>query len=305
MGKPVAAMIRTNDAAGALGGRTQEAARAGRHRADALLDQRPTRFDGVEVIGVRWQEAHGRPRRFDCVADPTRFVGGQVIEHDDIASSEARHQASLHPGEKPWRVHRRPAGRQGQPPVDPHGPDHRQVLAPVHGARFNQLGAAREPRVRPPHGEIRARFVEKHPPSGIYDGGPGVEGRAFVLDPCTIELRRPRPFFLKTYPRRCSARSTLDRWTRAVGDARWLYARVSSPVVWSGRASTNCCSSARSTGEVHPPPLASGSTTPVVRWRRTHRGQVATPSSNRAATTAYASVPASYACTARARSAVG
>jgi hypothetical protein len=52
MGKPMATMIRAHDATGALRGRAQEATRARGHGADALLDQRPGGFDGVEVIGV-------------------------------------------------------------------------------------------------------------------------------------------------------------------------------------------------------------------------------------------------------------
>ena len=71
---------------------------------------------------------------------------------------------------------------------------------------------------------------------GIYRCGPGLERAPLVLDPRTIELRRPGSFFLNTYPRRWSARRMLERWTRAAGAARWLYARVNSSVVRSGRS---------------------------------------------------------------------
>src|SRR5690606_34919220 len=133
----------------------------------------------------------------------------------------------------------------------------------------------------------------------------GLKGAALVLDPRAIEFRWARSFFLKTYPNRCSARRMLERWTRAAGAACRLYARVSSSVVRSGCSSITRCNNVPSTGEVHPPPFASGSRTPVVRCRRTQRSSVATPTSKRAATTAYDSVPASYARTASVRSAVG
>ena len=55
----------------------------------------------------------------------------------------------------------------------------------------------------------------------------------------------------------------------------------------------------------HPPPRGAGSTVPRSRARCTQRTNVLRWMENRAATSAYVSVPVSYARTARSRSAVG
>jgi hypothetical protein len=52
--------------------------------------------------------------------------------------------------------------------------------------------------VGPPHGEIRARFVEKDQSSEVYLGDPLAEPLAFGVDAGPVLLRRPAPFFLKT-----------------------------------------------------------------------------------------------------------
>jgi hypothetical protein len=79
MGKPMATMIRAHDATGALRGRAQEATRARSHGADALLDQRPAGFDGVEVIGVWRQEKHRGAGGLDRCADGPGLMGAQVV----------------------------------------------------------------------------------------------------------------------------------------------------------------------------------------------------------------------------------
>jgi len=97
----------------------------------------------------------------------------------------------------------------------------------------------------------------------------------------------------------------LDRWTRASGAARRLYARVNSSVVWSGRSRTSRWSKPMSTGEYQPPPFGAGMTVPVSRARRTHTQSVLTAIPKRAATALYVSVLSSYARTARSRNSIG
>lgn len=96
----------------------------------------------------------------------------------------------------------------------------------------------------------------------------------------------------------------LERWTRAVGVARRLHARVNVGRA-VGTLAEQRLEQPAVDGDVHPPALANGSTAPVARCRRTQRCNVATPTSKRAATAAYASSPASYARTARVPNAVG
>ena len=81
--------------------------------------------------------------------------------------------------------------------------------------------------------------------------------------------------------------------------------RVSSSVVASRVSWTIVSSSARSTGDVRPPLLASGATVPVSRWRRIQRKSVQGFNENRSATVVCESSPDSYARTARSRSSIG
>ena len=208
------------------------------------------------------------------------------------------------PGDEPRCRHGAPRRGERHPAVQAHGPDQAQVVAPVARARLDQFLPARQPRVRPAHRHIRARFVEKDQALGLYRLGPDAERRALGLDARPILLGRPRSFFLQTYPVRRSARQMLERCTRPYGATR-LYARVSSSHVWSGLASINGLSTAQATGDTQPPPLASGSTVPVSRCRCTQRINVAGPISKRAAMTGYGSVRDSYARTARTRSSRG
>ena len=138
-----------------------------------------------------------------------------------------------HPGDEPRCRHGAPRRGERHPAVQAHGPDQAQVVAPVARARLDQFLPARQPRVRPAHRHIRARFVEKDQALGLYRLGPDAERRALGLDARPILLGRPRSFFLQTYPVRRSARQMLERCTRPYGATR-LYARVSSRT--SGRA---------------------------------------------------------------------
>ena len=92
----------------------------------------------------------------------------------------------------PRRGERHPAVR--------HGPDQAQVVAPVARARLDQFLPARQPRVRPAHRHIRARFVEKDQALGLYRLGPDAERRALGLDARPILLGRPRSFFFANIP---------------------------------------------------------------------------------------------------------
>jgi hypothetical protein len=159
--------------------------------------------------------------------------------------------------------------------------------------------------MRASHRQIRARFIQKDEPARIYRRDPRLERDALGVDARTIVLGRPGSFFLNTYPSRCNARKMLERCTRAVEAARPLYARVNSSVVRSGRSWITARSSGTSTGEVHPPLLAKGSSVPVARCRRTQRWSVGSLTEKRSATATYVSVPDSYARTARSRNSVG
>ena len=238
-------------------------------------------------------------------ADASRLVRSQIVEDDDVSATEAQHESTLHPLGKPRRRHRAPRGAHRQPPIDAHRADQRQVVAPVPRPRLDQLTTPKHPRVRAPHRQIGARFVEKDHAADIDAAKPVAEGAPLPLDYRTVLLGRPRAFFLKTYPVRCNARNTLDRWTCASGAARSLYTRVNSWVVRSGRSLIRACSNEMSTGEYQPPPRGAGSTVPRSRAPWTQRTNVLMWTEKRAATSAYVSALPSYTLTARSRSAVG
>ena len=264
--------------------------------------QRRTR---IEVMRVRGQIPKRRPRGFDEGAHASRLVGRQVVEQHDVAGTQPRHQTALHPVDEAGAIHGAPRGAQRQPPIDADGADQRQVVAPIHGARFHQDGAAWQPRVRPSHGQMGAGFIEEDQPRGVYASDPSLERAPLGLDRGTILFRRSRSFFLNTYPERCNARRMLERCTRAAGATARLYARVSSSVVRSGCSCTSAWSRGISTGDRHPPPLSVGATVPRSRDRCTQRSNVFRPIENRVATSAYVSVLVSYARTARSRRGVG
>jgi hypothetical protein len=198
MGAPVFTMSWAHDASRSLRRGTQGSTGAWRDGANALLDQGPRGFDGVEVVRVRRQEANGGARLLDEGSHASCLVRGQIVEHDDVSAAETRHESALHPLDKPRRRHRAPGSAQGQPPIDAHRADQRQVIAPVPRPRLDQLCAPKHPRVGASHRQIGARFVEKHQAAHIDTADPVSERAPLGLDYRAILLRRPRAFFLKT-----------------------------------------------------------------------------------------------------------
>ena len=305
MREPIPTMPGLHDPPRTLRGAAESDAGPRRDSPNALLHQRPRGLNRIEIVRVRRQEPQGGAGLLDQCADLPRFVGGQIVHDDHVPTAQVRYELPTHPRDEPLGGHRVPRGRERQPPIHADRADERQIVAPVPGPWFNQLGPAGQPGVRPSHREIRAGFIEKHQPPRVYPLRPAAERLAVGLDAGLILFHRARAFFLNTYPVRCNARNTLDRCTRAAGTASRLYARVNSSVVRAGRVCTKRCKSGRSIGEGHPPPLSNGAISPVSRARWTHRTRVARLTPNVAATSLYRSAPPSYARTARSRRAVG
>src|SRR6266705_1909202 len=258
MREPVVTMSRSDNAPRALRGLPQCDAGARRDGANTFLDQGPRGFNRIEVLRVGRQEPQRRPDALDQIADGARLMRGQIVHHDYIAAAQVPHQVATDPRHEPRLVQGAPRRRQRHPAVNANRADHREVRAPIHRPRFHQHGPAGQPRVRASHREIRAGFIEKHQAARVYPPDPALECTAFGLDRGPIQFRWARSFFLNTYPLRCKARNTLDRWTRASGAARRLYARVNSSVVRSGRSWTSEWSNGTSTGEYQPPPFGAG-----------------------------------------------
>ena len=242
-----------------------------------------------------------RPARFDPRSDRRLFVRLEVVHQDDVARLQMRHQLTTHPGEERHLVHRPPAGPERDPAVAPDRADQCQVVPPVHRARFHVFGPAWHPRMRSPHREVRARFIDKDQPLRINPPHPSQERGPFHPDVRAVDLTRPRPGFLSTYPSRCIARRKLGGVVRCRRATRRLYVAHNSALVASGGAATTWRSTPRSIGQRQPPPFGRGATDPRRRHWATHRSSVRWPNPNRAATSRYVPATASYAATARSR----
>ena len=302
---PALTMSRPNDPPRLLGRAPQRPAGAWRDGPDALLDQAPRGLDRIQIRRIGGQKAHRCTALFDEPAGSPIFVRSEIVEDHDVPGPQFRGESPRDPGDEAGRIGGLLAGLQRQPPIRPDRADHRQVIPPIHRPRVDHHGLPRDPRVRPAHRQIRARFIHKDEPRRIYLRGPLAERLALGLDLWAVLFRGPRTFFLNTYPVRRSARNTLDRWTRCARGTRRLYTRVKSSVVASGVSRTTACSTVSTTGEDHPPRLPRAATVPVARRRWTQRSSVQRFTENRSATVAYDAPPGSYARTARSRSSMG
>lgn len=131
----------------------------------------------------------------DRFADPFVLVRRQVVHHHDISTSELRGEPSTDPIQKSDSRGGVPKGAEGDPGVSPDRADQRQVVSPVSRAWFDQLLAAPDPRVRSPHRQICARFIDEDQAGRVYLGDPVEEGRSLVLDIGSVGFRGPRTFF--------------------------------------------------------------------------------------------------------------
>ena len=262
MGEPVVAVARTDDASSTLrGARASAAAGAWRHGPDALLDQRPARLDRIEVVGVRRQRSAAWRRPAQSASRTARALCAARLSSTTMSPRRRRgtRRRRTH-ATKPRRVHGAPAVASVSQPSIAHRADHRQVVAPVHRPRFDQLGPARQPRVRAAHREIRARFIEKHEAARIYRRRPRPERGAFGLD--ARHDRVPPAAFVFFEDISESAAGPARCWTDGpappgaalpVVRARQFVGRPVGLLLDQRAAAT-----ATSTGEVQPPALANG-----------------------------------------------
>ena len=305
MDKPLATVMGVDDMPRALRDLTQGGARAGRMGPDVAFDESPCGFDGTEVMRVRRQIAQRGAPCLDQASDVGGFVRFEVVEEHDVVRPQAGRQSAADPLDEEPRVDRPPLGVQRDPARPADRADQRQVLPPVHRAWFDVFLAPQDPRVGAPHREVRPRLVEHHQTGRINRPHPSQERGAFRVDVGPVDFARAPAFFLSTYPARRTARTILERLTRPPRGTRRLYARRISSAVASARAAMTAVSVTPWTGECHPPRFGNGVTSPVARVRCTHRRRLLTLIENCSAMATYEPSPASYASTARVRSADG
>jgi len=173
---------------------------------NVLLRQAPASFDGVEVRGIRREKLDTGAACLDEGRDARVLMSLGIVHDHDIARPQLGCEPTTHPGCEAFAVCGLEHCAERDPPRDAYCTDHRQVRTPVHGAPFELLGAARNPRVRAPHRKVGAGFIEKYETLGGDTLQPSSEARALGLDVWSRLLEGTKAFFLNTYPARRSAR---------------------------------------------------------------------------------------------------
>lgn len=249
------------------------------------------------------QVAHGGTPLFDEGPDLRGLMRGEIVQQHNVATAQPRRESAPDPLDEAGFGHGTPLRAQRHPAASTHRADHRQVVTPVHRARFHIFFSALDPRVRAAHRDIGTCLIEKHQPIGIDAAHPVQKRGPFLGDVRPVDFTWARAFFLSTNPSRRRARWQLDRVVRCARGTRRLYSRHSSVTVASGWSRTTARKTTTSIGHGQPPPFGCGIIDRVSRHRATHRSRVRWSTPNIAANCAYDPSPRSYAVTARSRNA--
>ena len=168
--------------------------------AQRRLDLAPHLLDGVEIRGIGGQEADVRPGGADELRDARGAVRQEVVEGDDVAGAQRRHERRLRVHEEHSRV-RRPVHRHaGGRPVGPERGDHGlRRPVPVGRVVHRPLPPGRPP-VEPRHVRLRGGFVDEDEPVD----GRGAHARlpclAFGADVFAALLLRAERLFFNVIP---------------------------------------------------------------------------------------------------------
>ena len=205
MSEPAPAVLWTYEVPSALRGTSQ---RDGGARSDGpkpLLDQRPARFDRVEVVRVRGKKSQRGAGSFDEVPHRAGLMGAEIVKEDNVAAPEPRDQPAADPHREPVGVHGVPVGRHRDPAVDAHRAHHRADWCPSSwaAARSVPCPAAATHASGPSRG---SRPIRPRTPNGGRLPCWPRPGRPRVrLGRSSDRVRPAASVFLKTYPSRCRA----------------------------------------------------------------------------------------------------
>lgn len=135
---------------------------SGPRRPQERFQLRKRQFDRIEVGAVGRQEPELRTDRLDRRAHTGVLVGGEVIQHHDIADRQRRREDLLDVREERRRVDRPVEDRRRPKPAEAQRGDH-GVRLPVTARRvIPEPGAHRAAAVPPEQVSRHATFVEKH-----------------------------------------------------------------------------------------------------------------------------------------------
>ena len=118
-------------------------------------------FDRIEVGTIWRQESEVRARRFNRGANLGLLVDREIVQHDDIARAEQRHQHLFNVGAERRRIHRPIEDRGGGEPVEAQAHDDGVRLPVAAGRVVLQTGPARAASIPTQQIRCHATFIEK------------------------------------------------------------------------------------------------------------------------------------------------
>ena len=163
--------------------------RAWAERAEEGLQFGEGLFDRIEVGAVGRQKSQERSSLLNRRADLGLFVGGEIVEHDDVARSQRRHQDLLDVGVEGGGVDRSIEHGRGRQLGGAERGDHRVRLPMAAGRVIRDPGAARTARVAAQQVRRDARFIHEDVVASIMDrerrpplpaGGRNIRATLFV-----------------------------------------------------------------------------------------------------------------------------
>lgn len=198
MRKPLAAVPGGNSISGPTGDSSQMFGGPRRVLPDVLFLQRPTGLDRVQIGRIGWQiqqpDAMLKTRRRDAPI----VMGAKIVHHENIAAPQFREQVPRQPRDEAIRIRGGKHRLQHHPAGVAHGADQCQGPTPVHRDPFDVLRTTLHPGMRAVHGDVHARFVQKHEPLDRNPSHNPQERSSSRLDVGPIHFLWPTPFFLTT-----------------------------------------------------------------------------------------------------------
>lgn len=229
-------------------------------------------------------------------------VRPKVIEHQHLIRLEPWDECRLDETHKALLVHCALKRAQAHRTSKADDTDHREVDARVGRTEPVGTKSSRRPATCSAHREVRSGLIEKEQLLGGDQVHELREDFALLLDVRALGFARGEALFLGVKPKRCRARSMDDGVT--LGRLRLFQARVSSTTVASACDCTRSANASRSSMPIRgvwPPPCGRGSSFPVLRWSRTIRLTLASPTPKRSARRTKDPSPARYALRIRER----
>ena len=150
--------------------------------AEERFQFRERHFDGIEIGTVGRQEPQPRADRLDGRPDLRLAMDGEVVEDDDVAGAERRHQDLLHVRQK-TRVVDRPIEDGGRrQAIGPQRRDHRVGLPMAARGVVAQPNATRTATVAPQQIGRDATFINEDVVADVTKRQPGAPASAFSRD---------------------------------------------------------------------------------------------------------------------------